>query len=262
MTEKNIPSPRPERSERPSDSTPHSKRRDAWRIGQIWGIPLHLEPSWILLTVVIIFGYGSFLEHRFGLTPITGYLSAGSFAVLLAVSVLLHEIGHAASARAFGWRVLRIDLSLMGGHTRFLASEQAPLRCAVVSLIGPLVNLAIAGVCWMVRDLAQPQGAAGLVLYLMVMANALVGLFNLLPGLPLDGGHALVSLITALTGRRRWGLQMAAGISLVLSLGLCIGAVAAELWRTPLNLAALVLVVWFLISGALSGLRRAQLLLR
>lgn len=216
---------------------------------------VRVSGSWFLLTGLIVIGYGGYLHQRLPWLGARAYLAALAFAVLLGLSVLVHELAHAGAARAFGWQVREIRLTLMGGHTAFDAAREAPGRSALVSLAGPAANLVLALLGAILLRSLEPGGLPRLVVELVTTANLLVGAFNLLPGLPLDGGHAVAALIWRISGSRRAGVRTAAVLG-----GLVAAALVARLLlpgRVPgvTELAVTVLLVLFLLDGA----RRAVL---
>jgi Zn-dependent protease len=223
--------------------------------GRIAGVPIYLARSWFLLTVLIVVLYGGFLSRRFEALAVNGYVVALIFALFMAASVFLHELCHALTARAFGWRVMSIDLTLWGGHTSFTPGRDAPGRSALVSLAGPAANLVIAGAGWALTGLAEPGSLGSVLLYLITITNGLVGVFNLLPGIPLDGGHAVAALVWKLTGSRDAGQRTAAWLGIALSLALVVWLAVSGLWAAPLMLVVTLLVAFFLVSGALQTLR-------
>ena len=137
------------------------------------------------------------------------YAVALAYAVLLLVSVLAHEAAHAVVATRSGYRVNRVVADLWGGHTAYDSSTARPGASALVAIAGPGANAVLALAGW----LALPH-ISGDIAYLLVNAmlftNAFVAAFNLLPGLPLDGGFLVDSLVWRITGKRESGL-IAAG---------------------------------------------------
>lgn len=114
------------------------------RLGRVLGVEVRLDRSWFLIAALTVVMYGPVLWRVY---PGLGWLNlvvAFGFAVGLAVSVLVHELAHAAAGRRAGWPVDRIVLTLMGGHTSFGTVRTRPLPTALVSLAGPLANVALA----------------------------------------------------------------------------------------------------------------------
>jgi Zn-dependent protease len=177
---------------------PDAAVRGGVRIGRVLGVPVLVSPSWLLFAGLIVVSYGPTLSERFGTTR--AYVGAAAFAVLLLLSVLLHEIGHCAVARAFDLPVRSITVTFLAGLTEITEPPQTPAREYAVAVVGPLVSLLLAGI----GIAALPLFAAGSLPFLLVVAvavsNGLVAAFNLLPGLPLDGGRVLRAAVWRLTG--------------------------------------------------------------
>ncbi|QPT53446.1 site-2 protease family protein [Rothia kristinae] len=216
---------------------------------------VRVSGSWFLLTGLIVVGYGGYLHQRLPWLGARAYLAALAFAVLLGLSVLVHELAHAGAARAFGWQVREIRLTLMGGHTAFDAAREAPGRSALVSLAGPAANLVLALLGAILLGSLDPGGLPRLVVELVTTANLLVGAFNLLPGLPLDGGHAVAALIWRISGSRRAGVRTAAVLG-----GLVAAALVLRLLLPGRAAGVTELVITFLLAVfLLDGARRAVL---
>jgi Zn-dependent protease len=125
------------------------------------------------------------------------------------VSVLVHEVAHAATARLVGLPVQEIVADLWGGHTQFEDEAPDPGRSAVVAVVGPLSNGLLALVGYLALPAASDE-VAGLLIGAGIYANGFVCLFILAPGLPLDGGRLVESAVWAIS-RRRWAGTLAAG---------------------------------------------------
>jgi Zn-dependent protease len=186
-----------------------------WRIGSLAGTPIYLGRSWpvIAVLIVVVFGPNLARPDRGGSY---GYLLAAGYAVLLLVSVLVHEAAHALAARWRGHPVSRIVADVWGGHTVYDATHSSPTTTALVAVVGPLSNLVLAGVVWGIRALTTNETALTL-LGIVAFANLLVGLFNLLPGLPLDGGQIVSALVWRATGSKGRGLVAAGWLGRVVA---------------------------------------------
>jgi len=188
-------------------------------IARPFGIPVHISPYWFLIAGFIIFRYAEDLAST--LHGSTRFLVAVAFVVLLYVSVLIHELSHSLVARAFGLSVRRILLYPLGGVSELEQEPPTPGQGFAVSAAGPAMSLALAaGGYGLTRVI--PSGdviAYDLVIQLM-WANLVIGIFNLLPGLPLDGGMMLRAAIWKVTRRPATSTIAAAWAGRVLALGL------------------------------------------
>src|SRR3954468_5490691 len=118
-----------------------------WRIGTLAGTPVYLGRSWPVVAVLIVVVFGPNLARPDRGTSY-GYLLAAGYAVLLLLSVLVHEAAHALAARWRGHPVSRIVADVWGGHTVYDATRSSPTTTAVVAVVGPLSNLVLAALVW------------------------------------------------------------------------------------------------------------------
>lgn len=232
------------------------------RLGRIGGVDVHLDRSWFVIAVLTVILYGPILWRLY---PGLGWLNliiAFGFAVGLAFSVLVHEIAHALVGRAAGWPVGRIVLTLMGGHTTFGAVRASPGSTALVSLVGPIANIILAGIgtAFMLLAPAQNAGPGWALLQLLVFANWILGLFNLLPGLPLDGGRVVEALVWRLTGSESKGTTVAAWCGRGLAILIVVWILWQGLWRSPITLLIMLMIAAFIFMGATQALKQAKVL--
>ncbi len=178
--------------------------------------------SWFLIVAVIALLVGPRIQQ---VEPTVGalaaYVAGLAFAMLLYASVLLHEISHALAARAFQMPVRSIYLHFLGGATEIEGEATTPWREFVIAVVGPLTSLAIGAISWAAMDLIHP-GLLRLAVGSLAGTNLFVGALNLVPGLPLDGGRVLQSLVWGVTKRRllgvtvaAWGGRLAAGAAIL-----------------------------------------------
>jgi Zn-dependent protease len=154
------------------------------------------------------------------------YALGAGFVACLLVSVLLHELGHALASRRLGTGVRGITLELLGGYTEMERDAPRPRVEAGVSLAGPVVSFALAAAAG-AGAAALPDGsAAAHFLWQVAISNAIIAVFNILPGLPLDGGRVLHALIWAATGDRHRGRLVAGYAGIVLA----VAVTAAAVW--------------------------------
>ncbi len=170
---------------------PRAGQRPGIRVGRILGVPLYLNASILLLALLITVLYGELAGQRLQLSPLGGYLVGAGFVLALLGSVLAHELGHALTARRFGIGVRGITLELLGGYTEMDRDAPSPRVDLLVSLAGPAVS-AVLGAAAVAATLALPdRTVADQLAFQLAASNVIVALFNILPGLPLDGGRAL-----------------------------------------------------------------------
>lgn len=236
-----------------------------WRIGSLAGIPIFLGRSWVLVAGLIVLLFGPTVQRvQPGLGSLS-YVVALAFALLLLVSVLVHEAAHGLVAQRVGFRVSRIVADFWGGHTAHDGAGGTPGSSAAVAVVGPLANGLLALLGW---GLQQTVGTSGggvvwLLLLAFTWANAFVAVFNLVPGLPLDGGFLLESLVWKISGNRHLGTVVAGWSGRVVAALLVLWVLwPVVLQGERLDLTRLVwalLIGGFLWQGASQAVRGGQL---
>ncbi|MBU4335215.1 MAG: peptidase M50, partial [Actinobacteria bacterium] len=229
--------------------TPQDRSR-GWVVGHVAGAPVVLAPSSLLAAVVLTLMFAPSLS---GLGS-RSYVVAAAFVVLLFGSVLIHELAHGLVARRRGQQPREFVLTLWGGHTSFDGPDPGPATTALVAVVGPAANLALAAV-FLGLAAITPAGSLGeWLMYSGAVSNGFVGAFNLVPGLPLDGGRILQAAVWAGTKDRHtgsvvagWSGRVVAAGTLLLALGLPLAS-----GGTPslFTVAWAALIAAFLWSGA------------
>ncbi|HEX6875151.1 MAG TPA: site-2 protease family protein [Nocardioidaceae bacterium] len=178
---------------------PAKRPPGTWRIGQIGGVDVLVRSSWLIVAVLIAVLLAPSVEQ---VQPGLGggkYVAGLAFAVLLYLSVLLHEMSHALMAKHFGLPVRSITLHFLGGVTEIEGEPDTPGRELGVSVVGPLTSIAV-GVLFLGLTRVTPDGLLLLAVEGLAVANLVVGVLNLVPGLPLDGGRVLRAAVWKVTG--------------------------------------------------------------
>lgn len=189
--------------------TAPSTKAPGWRIGRLAGAPVYIGRSWFLVAGVIVVLFGPVVGNVLPDLGGWSYLVAGAFAILLLVSVLVHEAAHALVGQACGYVVSRVVADFWGGHTAYDSRDSTAGRSALVAIAGPLANAALAGLGWLWLQQTETGTIAFMLAAGFAWANGFVAAFNLLPGLPLDGGFLVDSLVWKLTGSRALGMIVA-----------------------------------------------------
>lgn len=205
-----------------------------WRLPfKPFGVPIELDPSFALILPLFAWLIGSqvasfaTLFGQLGVDLDPGPLSTGSAPWILGVtaalglftSVLVHELGHAVTARAFGVKTNRITLWFLGGVAQL---EDMPRRRgaeAVVAIVGPITSAALSLLLWALLRADLVSGGVAFVVAYLALTNAGLALFNLLPALPLDGGRVLRSLL-ALSFGDATATRIAGGVSRAVAIAL------------------------------------------
>ncbi|MEW9551636.1 site-2 protease family protein [Nonomuraea sp. NPDC050783] len=234
-------------------------------MGKPFGIPVYVSWTWFLVAgfITVMFGpyFGRQLPHLGG--P-AAYGVAFVFAVLLYLSVLLHELAHSVLAKSYGLPVRRITLYLLGGVSEIEKEPPTPGKEFLVAAAGPALSLGVAAVGGLLDLFVVNGGGILEVLVLQLWwANLIVGVFNLLPGLPLDGGRMLRAGVWKLAGDPARGTVVAAWGGRVLAV--LVAAVPVAMVLRGSGDAELTDVVWplvlasFIWMGASQSLRVARI---
>jgi Zn-dependent protease/predicted transcriptional regulator len=176
------------------------------RVLTVAGIPINVHTSWLVVYALITWtlAVGYFPRTLPDLSPVAAWVSGLAAALLLFVSVLLHELSHSIVARAHGLGVRGITLHIFGGVSQL--EEEPPSARAefLIAAVGPLSSFAIAGLLWAGRATGVvTAGVAGAILDYLIFINTAIGVFNLVPGFPLDGGRVLRAVLWKWKGNLR-----------------------------------------------------------
>jgi Zn-dependent protease/CBS domain-containing protein len=219
-------------------------------IGRVFGIPLYINFSWFLILGLVAWDYGNELGSAFprlgGLAWLLGMVTA----LALFASVLAHELGHSVVALRQGIPVNSITLFIFGGLASLEEESKTPAEAFWVAIAGPLVSFLLFGLFLAIGMFSRITGPLAAVVQLLAYINLALGVFNLLPGLPLDGGNVLKAIVWKITGKPFKGIAFASRVGQILGwIGISLGALsilgissAGSFWT--------LLVGWFLLQNA------------
>lgn len=182
-----------------SEQTPAPRPPGTLRIGQIAGVDVLVRSSWLVVAVLIAFLMAPQIEKTAPGLGALKYVAGLAFAVLLYLSILLHEASHAISARHYGLPVNSISIHFLGGATEIGGEARSPRAEFVIAVVGPLTSLAV-GAASLGLWYVLPDGLLRLAVQGLAVANLVVGALNLVPGLPLDGGRVLRAAVWKVGG--------------------------------------------------------------
>ena len=230
-----------------------------WKVGRLAGIDISIHPSWLVIAFLITYSLaGSQFPRQFrGWTEGQYWIVAGATAALFFGSVLAHELSHAILARRFGLKVEGITLFIFGGVTSIDSDSRTPREEALIAAAGPATSLLIGAVLVGI-DVFVDQPQLGALIGWLGFVNIALGIFNLIPGFPMDGGRVLRALIWKLRGDRLTATRNAAVVGRLLAyalvgLGVFIalqpGGIVSGLW--------LAVIGWFLSNAAETTLMQA-----
>ncbi len=191
---------RPQRPQRPPGT---------FKVGTIAGSDVLVTSSWFLIAGLIAWVVSPRVDEA---APDLGglkYVAGFAFAIILYLSVLLHEASHAFMARHYGYQVTSITLHFLGGATAIDGEARTPRQELMIAIVGPLTSIAV-GVAACGLWFVTPDGLLLMAVEGLAGANLIVGVLNLIPGLPLDGGRVLKSIVWSATGNMLKGTTVAA----------------------------------------------------
>jgi len=184
------------------------------RLGRIFGVQISIHPSWFVIFLVLAYAMaaGSLPHLDPGWDEALYWITGTAISALFFVSVLAHELSHAVVAKRLGLRVKEITLFVFGGAATLEGDPKRARDEALIAAAGPVASLAV-GAALLGIDLLfteQPQllAAIGTLSFL----NLTLGLFNLIPGFPMDGGRILHAVLWRLRGDRYAATRNAAGV--------------------------------------------------
>jgi Zn-dependent protease/CBS domain-containing protein len=227
---------------------------------RIAGIDVHVPPSGILGVLLLAYLWAPNFARDTGESP---WLLAIAFAVLLSLATLVHEFAHALTARRLGYPVERVVLQFLGGVTLFQRSRESAAREAAIAAAGPAATFAVAAASYALVQVLEPDSVGATLAAAMTWANLVIGVYNALPGLPLDGGNVLRCLVWGATGSERRGTVVAAWSGRILAMvtiAVPLLLIGARIIEPSLVLIAVSgLLATMLWSGATAQLRAAEL---
>ncbi|MGH3406656.1 MAG: site-2 protease family protein, partial [Streptosporangiaceae bacterium] len=221
------PGPAGQPAQQPEPGQADRARRDP-RLGlvvaRVFGIPVYVSPYWFVVAALLVYVYANSLDASVQPTRVR-YLVSAAFVVLMYASVLVHELSHCVVARAFKLAVRRVLLYPLGGFSEIEEEPPTPSQEFLVSVAGPVLSLVLAGIAALLTKVV-PHGLPNLIIDQLFRANLLVGIFNLLPGLPLDGGRIFRAGIWKVTGKSAQATVAAGWAGRVLAVALILVPIA------------------------------------
>jgi Zn-dependent protease/CBS domain-containing protein len=222
------------------------------------GIPVYVSPYWFIIAGVFIVIYANQLGAT--LHGAVRYVVAATFVILLYLSVLVHELSHSMVARGYGLPVRRILLYPLGGISEIEQEPQTPGREFVVSAAGPALSLVLGGIGFALMRMFGYESIPWNLARSLMVANMIVGVFNLLPGLPLDGGRMMRAVVWKFTKRPATATFAAAWAGRIIAAGLLVmpyftggytgGRLVSSLW--------IVVIAAFMWVGAGQAIRATR----
>ncbi|MEZ0094706.1 site-2 protease family protein [Streptacidiphilus sp. EB129] len=236
-------------------------------MGRPFGVPVYVTPTWFLIAALITWIFGGEIDTVLPGLGRLRYLVALFFALAFYGSVLVHELAHTVVALRLKLPVRRIQLQFFGGVSEIEKEAETAGREFWLAFAGPLLSLVLGGVFLLGLSLVTARTVPGVLLAALMLSNFVVAVFNLLPGLPLDGGRMLRAVVWKVTGNSMTGTVAATWAGRVLAVLVLVGMPAAGALQgvsesTSTMLidavlgAVLAAIIW---NGAAGSLRAARL---
>ncbi|MFN6497883.1 MAG: site-2 protease family protein [Nostoc sp. DedQUE01] len=219
-----------------------------WKIGSLFGIPLFLDPLWFVILGLATLNFGVAYQEW---GNVVAWSAGIVMALLLFASVLLHELGHSLVARSQGIKVNSITLFLFGGIAAIEEESKTPAQAFQVAIAGPLVSIVLFFLLRLVASVLPDTSAVSMMVGDLARINLVLALFNMIPGLPLDGGQVLKAALWQVTGNRFQAVHWAARAGQILGYGaIALGFVIDFLTRELVLGLWVALLGWFAVRNA------------
>ncbi len=223
----------------------------SFRAGSLFGIPFNVNRSWFLILGLVTWSYGSGLAFQFGgaggLLP---WLLGLVTALLMFASVIAHELGHSFAALRQGINVKSITLFMFGGLADLDRESDTPGGAFKVAIAGPLVSLGLFGLLTAIATNAPLPGSLVTVVGALAYINLALALFNMIPGLPLDGGNVLKAVVWKLTGNPYRGVKFASRMGQLFGWTAVIFGLLSVFGLSSVGSIWTLLIGWFLLQNA------------
>ena len=237
------------------------------RIGTLFDIPIRVHWSWlfgfVFLTMMIASGGLPFISVN--LSSGQEWFLAGFVTICLFVSVLLHELAHSLTAKRLGYSVISITLMIFGGVSVIAETRGRASHDFMIAAAGPGMSLllgVVAALAYLVYRDPFSSGVSAMIegiLFYVGLQNVALAIFNMLPGLPLDGGRVLQSSVWALTGNRRFAARFAGRAGQALGILIIAAAIYMIVGRQDLSGGLwLIVIAMFILPTSMAEAARAR----
>jgi Zn-dependent protease/CBS domain-containing protein len=229
-------------------------------LGRIFGIPIGLDYSWFLVFALLTWTLAvSYYPAEFKNWPTFEYwLVGGVTAVLLFVSVLLHELGHSVVAMRYKIPVRSITLFIFGGVAQIGAEPPSAIAEFWIAVAGPLVSFALAALFGLLQPVVTSIGPLLALAKYLAYINGVLGLFNLIPGFPLDGGRVFRAIVWGITHNLRRATTIAGNLGRLIGFLFIFYGVWQMVSGNFINGLWIAFIGWFLESAAIAQIQQQR----
>jgi Zn-dependent protease len=231
------------------------------RLGRLAGIPISLDYSWFLIVFLLTWSLGAtYFPNQFPGWASWQYWAIGATATLLLfVSVLLHELGHATAARLYGISVREITLFIFGGVAQIQEEPKSAWSEFWIAIAGPIVSLGLGLLFELLALLAEPISQFYAIFSYLGYVNLALFAFNLIPGFPLDGGRVLRAILWGASKDTHRATLIAANVGRFIAYGFIALGLVMILKGNFFDGMWLAFIGWFLESAAVAQVQQQKL---
>lgn len=232
-------------------------KRGTFTLSNVGGIAIKAHWSWLIIFALFTWSLatGQFPQDIPGQTAISYWALGLIGALMLFLSVLIHELSHSFTARVRGYKVSEIILFIFGGVSNIEEEPKKPGDEFIITVVGPLSSFLLAGIFYVLAQVLSPPvgrvatGAAAILQYLALI-NLILGAFNMIPGFPLDGGRVLRSIIWGATHNFQRATKIAGGVGQVVAYLLIAWGLFQTFYLDNFGGLWIAFIGWFLLSAA------------
>ncbi len=231
----------------------------SWRVLTLWGIPIRVHFSWLIVFGLITWSLSTYYFPKAApeLPAASYWLKGAVGAFLLFASVTFHELAHSFVSRRYRITILGITLFIFGGVAQMKGEPPSPKAEFKIAIAGPLSSFFLASVFFLFYTSALTHGMKALYAYL-AQINLILGVFNLIPGFPMDGGRVFRSIIWGRTKDYFYATRKAAGLGQKIALFFIMFGLFSIFTGFPGGL-WLMFIGWFLYTAAQASYHQASL---
>ncbi len=220
------------------------------RVGNLFGIPFYVNPSWFIVLGLMTLSFGTDLAIQTSLSGAYPWILGLATSLLLFGSVLAHELGHSFVAISQGIEVKSITLFIFGGLAALGKESETPEQSFLVAIAGPLVSLILFAILTVVLNTSSLPLFLNIIVSLLAYINLVLALFNMIPGLPLDGGNVLKAIVWKATGNPQKGVIWAGRVGQFFGWTAISIGILGTLQVLPYGSFWTVFIGWFLLKNA------------
>jgi Zn-dependent protease/CBS domain-containing protein len=232
---------------------------NSFRLFTIAGIEVGVHISWLVIFGLVTWSLATYYFPTVLLRsdPLEEWLLGAVAAILLFASVLIHELAHSFVAKARGLQARSITLFIFGGVSSLSGETKRPSTEFFVAIVGPLTSLVLSGIAYLVAVAAPRASPVEAIASYLVLINGLLGLFNLIPGFPLDGGRVFRAIVWQVTRDARRATELATAVGRLVAWGFLLWGFWRVLNDDVLGGIWIAAIGWFLQNAASASLEQA-----